>query len=49
VWIRLKDTICRAAVAPFHYRLGITDTATDTEADEAAAESGGKKPEIGGN
>ena len=28
---------------------GIADTATDTEADEAAAASGGKKPETGGN
>jgi lambda family phage portal protein len=28
---------------------GIADTATDTEADEAAADSGGKKPETGGN
>lgn len=28
---------------------GIADTATDTEADDAEAESGGKKPETGGN
>jgi lambda family phage portal protein len=28
---------------------GIADTATDTEADDAAAASGGKKPETGGN